>query len=82
MNDFWSQLETRLRAMEAEEEYDLFAIGYVIPQVALAEKEGGSNPAEAQDILIRYIQRSIDQDNINDRDRELIEQVLNAALEN
>ncbi|NVJ50184.1 MAG: hypothetical protein HWE13_15535 [Gammaproteobacteria bacterium] len=82
MNEFWHDLEIKLRAMEAEEEYDLFAIGYVIPQVALAEKEAAENLSaeQAKEVLLRYIQRSIDQDNISDADRHLIEEVLTSAL--
>ncbi|NVJ61020.1 MAG: hypothetical protein HWE27_11555 [Gammaproteobacteria bacterium] len=85
MSEFWTELESKLRTMEAEEEFDLFAIGYVIPQVALAHAEAEQLQDEdgsQQKILINYIQRSVDQDNINDQDRLLIEQVLDAALGN
>lgn len=79
MTEFWSKTESILREMEAGEEFDLFAIGYVIPQVALAE-EGWDGEMEPKAALLHYIAHSMDEDQINSDDRALIEQVLDHAL--
>ncbi|WP_144393469.1 hypothetical protein [Pleionea sediminis] len=81
MTDFWAKTEAVLREMEADEEYDLFAIGYVIPQVPLAEAvwEEASDPATT---LIDYVSGSMDEDEISEDDRKLIQNVLQSAINN
>ncbi len=79
MSDFWEKTEKVLREMEADEEYDLFAIGYVIPQVPLAHETWQENE-NPEDTLRRYIENSIKEDNIEEGDVRLIEQVLLDAL--
>lgn len=79
MSDFWIKTENLLREMEADEEYDLFAIGYVIPQVALAHQQfdDASDPAQ---VVRDYVALCMAQDNIAKDDQKLIHQVLDAAL--
>ncbi len=79
MTDFWTKTEAILREMEADEEYDLFAIGYVIPQVPLAHEQWDEKEDPKQ-TLLNYIEYSINEDNISTEDCELIQQVLDEAL--
>ncbi|PWK50102.1 hypothetical protein [Pleionea mediterranea] len=80
MTDFWTKTETLLREMEADEEYDLFAIGYVIPQVALAHQQFDDVADPAQTVR-DYVAHCMTQDNIEQADQRLIQQVLDAALQ-
>ena len=75
MSNFWLAAEKMLREMEADEEYDLFAIGYVIPQVALAEGsyDESSSPFEH---VTAYIQESMVKDQVSDADQLLIKEVM------
>ncbi len=79
--NFWQATEYRLRQMEADEEYDLFAIGYVIPQVVLAESKVGEDQSPKQ-CLIEYIESSMKSDAILEEDRKLIYSVLDEATRN
>jgi hypothetical protein len=79
MTDFWTKTETILREMEADEEYDLFAIGYVIPQVPLAHDQWDESQDPKQ-ALLSYIEQSMSDDQISEVDMKLIHQVLEEAL--
>ena len=80
MNSFWQKIEQKLREMEAEETFDLFALGYIIPQIALAQNEADDNDS-AEHILASYIESSMQMDRLDDSDIKLVRQALADACE-
>ncbi|MEE4245497.1 MAG: hypothetical protein V2I33_08805 [Kangiellaceae bacterium] len=75
MSDKWQKVERLLRELEADEEFDLFAIGYVIPQVALAHEDASSDDNVYNNIE-DLVESSMIEDNLDDNDKLLVRQIL------
>lgn len=75
--NYWARTEAKLLAMEANEEYDLFVIGYLIPHIGLGEANCPPETAPKA-YLEELIRKSIeaDKDTFNAEDLATIEKIL------
>ncbi len=83
MPSFFSQAEIKLRDLETKETFDLFAIGYVIPQIALSENIYHDQVAADNtkmyspfEVLQQEVEKAITVDNLSEEDQHLVRELL------
>lgn len=75
--NYWAKTEAKLLEMEANEDYDLFVLGYLIPHIGLGEANCPPETAP-KTYLEALIRESIEADKgtFNEKDLATIEKVL------